>query len=223
MLKNRVLKAVALGLASILSLGLLAACGGNGTTTQKTDANTTTGQSSAEEVTISFGIWDEKQRPAMEEMIAAYNVQKPNVKVQIQLTPYREYWTKLEASAVGGTAPDVFWLNVLHLDSYLEGQILLDISDAVAGSDLQTAIPENLINNYIRNDKNYAVPKDFDTNALWYNKGLFDAAGVAYPTDDMTYDDFMALAEELKDKLPEGVFPFASPVDFQTWYYRSGY
>ena len=40
-----------------------------------------------------------------------------------------------------------------------------------------------------------------------------------YPTDDMTYDDLVALATELKDKLPDGVYPFACPVDFQTWYY----
>ena len=54
------------------------------------------------------------------------------------------------------------------------------------------------MNNYVRDGVNYAVPKDFDTNALWYNKEIFDAAGVAYPTDDMTYDDLVATAEALK-------------------------
>ena len=44
-----------------------------------------------------------------------------------------------------------------------------------------------------------------------------------YPTDDMTYDDLVALATELKDKLPDGVYPFACPVDFQTWYYQTVY
>lgn len=51
----------------------------------------------------------------------------------------------------------------------------------------------------------------------------FDQAGVEYPTDDMTYDDLVALATELKDKLPDGVYPFACPVDFQTWYYQTVY
>ena len=37
----------------------------------------------------------------------------------------------------------------------------------------------------------------------------------------MTYDDLVALATELKDKLPDGVYPFACPVDFQTWYYQT--
>ena len=39
----------------------------------------------------------------------------------------------------------------------------------------------------------------------------------------MTYDDLVALATELKDKLPDGVYPFACPVDFQTWYYQTVY
>lgn len=149
----------------------------------------------------------------------------PNVEIDIQITPYKggEYWTKLEASAGGGTAPDVFWLNVLHIDSYADGGILADMTDAVAASDIKDNFPESLVNSFVRDGKNYATPKDFDTNALWYNKDLFDQAGVAYPTDDMSYEDLVALATELKDKLPDGIYPFACPVDFQTWYYQTVY
>ena len=166
-----------------------------------------------------------KDNLGTEKLIEAYEKENENVTVKIQLTPYKggEYWTKLEASAGGGTAPDVFWLNVLHLDSYVEGGILGDLSDAIASSDIKDNFAETLVNNYVRDGKNYAVPKDFDTNALWYNKDLFDQAGVEYPTDDMTYDDLVALATELKDKLPDGVYPFACPVDFQTWYYQTVY
>lgn len=161
----------------------------------------------------------------MQKMIDAYEAENDNVSISIQLTPYKggEYWTKLEASAGGGTAPDVFWLNVLHLDSYVEGGILDDMTDAIASSDIKDNFSDTLVNNYVRDGKNYAVPKDFDTNALWYNKDLFDQAGVEYPTDDMSYEDLVALATELKDKLPEGVYPFACPVDFQTWYYQTVY
>lgn len=208
-MRKNLKKLTAVGLTAVLGAGLLAGCGGGKTSDGKTK--------------ISFGIWDENQRPAMEKLVEAYEKENKDVTVEIQLTPYSggEYWTKLEAAATGGTAPDVFWVNVLHLDSYVEGGILADISDAVADSDIPDSYSETLINNYVRDGKNYAVPKDFDTNALWYNKDLFDQAGVAYPTDDMTYDDFVALAKQLKDKLPSGVYPFACPVDFQTWYYQT--
>lgn len=207
-MKKRLTKLASLGFVATMCVGLLAGCGGG----------SSDGGSSSGKTEIAFGIWDENQRPAMEDLVAAYEEENPDVKVNIELTPYSggEYWTKLEAAAGGGTAPDVFWINVLHLDSYVEGGILADMTDAIAESDINDAYSETLVQNYVRDDVNYAVPKDFDTNALWYNKEMFDAAGVAYPTDDMTYDDFVALCAELKDKLPEGVYPFVCPVDFQT-------
>lgn len=214
-MKKRLTKLASLGFVATMCVGLLAGCGGG----------SSDGGSSSGKTELSLGIWDENQRPAIEDVAAAYEEENPDVKINIELTPYSggEYWTKLEAAAGGGTAPDVFWINVLHLDSYVDGGILADLTDAIAESDINDAYSETLVQNYVREDVNYAVPKDFDTNALWYNKEMFDAAGVAYPTDDMTYDDFVALCAELKDKLPEGVYPFVCPVDFQTWYYQTVY
>ena len=215
-------KIAALGMSAVMVAGMMAGCGSS---SDSSSSDSKGSSKSGDKVELTLGIWDENQRDAMQKMIDAYEAENDNVSISIQLTPYKggEYRTKLEASAGGGTAPDVFWLNVLHLDSYVEGGILDDLSDAIASSDIKDNFAETLVNNYVRDGKNYAVPKDFDTNALWYNKDLFDQAGVEYPTDDMTYDDLVALATELKDKLPDGVYPFACPVDFQTWYYQTVY
>lgn len=210
-MKKRLARAAAAGLVAVMSVGLLAGCGGGG------------GETKDGKTAISFGIWDENQRPAMEALVEAYEAENEDVDISIQLTPYKggEYWTKLEAAATGGTAPDVFWLNVLHLDAYVEGGILADLTDAIGESDIPESYSETLVENYVRDGVNYAVPKDFDTNALWYNKEMFDAANVAYPTDDMTYDEFKQLCIDLQSKLPDGVYAFACPVDFQTWYYQT--
>lgn len=209
-------------MSAVMVAGMMAGCGSS---SDSSSSGSKGSSKSGDKVELTLGIWDENQRDAMQKMIDAYEAENDNVSISIQLTPYKggEYWTKLEASVGGGTAPDVFWLNVLHLDSYVEGGILDDLSDAIASSDIKDNFSDTLVNNYVRDGKNYAVPKDFDTNALWYNKDLFDQAGVEYPTDDMTYDDLVALATELKDKLPDGVYPFACPVDFQTWYYQTVY
>lgn len=211
-MKNKFFKAVAVGLVALMSVGLAAGCGNKG-------------ESSSGKTELTFGIWDENQRPAMEAMVEAYEKEHEDVDITIQLTPYKggEYWTKLEAAATGGKAPDVFWINVLHADAYVEGGILADLTDAIAESDINDNFPKALLDNYVRDGVNYAVPKDFDTNALWYNKEMFDAAGVAYPTNDMTYDEFKQLCIDLQAKLPEGVKAFACPVDFQTWYYQTVY
>ena len=215
-MKKNMRKVAALGLCVALGATMLTACGGS------------KGESaSGGKTELNFGIWDENQRPAMEKMVKAYEKENSDVKINIQLTPYKggEYWTKLEAAASGGKAPDVFWLNVLHLDSYVEGGILDDLTDKIKDSDIKDSYSETLVNNYVRDKKNYAVPKDFDTNAMWYNKEIFDKCGVPYPTDDMSYDDLIATAKALKDsgKLGDGVYPFACPVDFQTWYYQTVY
>lgn len=206
-------------LASVISAALLlgqAACSQGSKPAEKKAE-----QTGKEKVELTFALWNKNQKATIEEMAALYEKANPNVKIKVQLTPTKEYWTKLEAAAAGGTAPDVFWLNTLHLDSYLEGGILQDLTEEFKQTDFAKAIPETLINNYVRDGKNYAVPKDFDTNALWFNKGLFDKAQVKYPTDGMTLEDLVKLCKELKDKLPKGVFPFACPVDFQRWYYQS--
>lgn len=130
-MKKNMRKVAALGLCVALGATMLTACGGS------------KGKSaSGGKTELNFGIWDENQRPAMEKMVKAYEKENSDVKINIQLTPYKggEYWTKLEAAASGGKAPDVFWLNVLHLDSYVEGGILDDLTDKIKDSDIKAAI-----------------------------------------------------------------------------------
>lgn len=216
MKRMRGTKVLAMGMALAMAAMSLAGCSGGG------------GASKGGTTNLSFGIWDEKQRPVMESMIQAYQKTHENVKIDIQLTPYKggEYWTKLEAAATGGTAPDVFWINVLHAEDYYDGGILLDLNDYLKKSDLdiEKNFPEALIKVYNFEEKQIAIPKDFDTNALWYNKDIFDKAGVAYPTDDWTFDDLAKACKDLKAAgLDSGAYPFACPIDFQTWYYPTVY
>ena len=210
-------KLMALGLVVVMGVSVLAGCGGKGNEG---------GSKDGEKVKLSFAMWSETQMPAMQAMIDEYEKQNPNVEIELQSSSYKEYWTKIEASAAGGTAPDVMWMNVLHLDSYTDAGILAEMDDAIAegGLELEGNFPPSLIDAYTRDGKMYAIPKDFDTNALFYNKDIFDKAGVAYPTDDWTMEDLNNCCQELLDKgLDDNVYPFACPVDFQTWYYQTVY
>ena len=82
------MKLASLGFVATLCVGLLAGCGGSGD-----------GGSSSGKTELSLGIWDENQRPAIEDVVAAYEEENPDVKINIELTPYSgsEYWTKLAA------------------------------------------------------------------------------------------------------------------------------
>ena len=63
----------------------------------------------------------------------------------------------------------------------------------------------------------YAGPVNWDTVAVYYNKDLFDAAGVAYPTAEWTWDDFAADAEALTD-VENDVYGALAYVEYQAGY-----
>lgn len=70
----------------------------------------------------------------------------------------------------------------------------------------------------------YCPPKDFSTMALQYNKDLFDAAGLDYPTADWTWDDLSAAAEALTDE-EAGVVGLVTPLElprFLPFLYQAG-
>lgn len=105
----------------------------------------------------------------------------------------------LEAGAQGGTLPDVFWMHSNESERYMSNDMLLDITDKIAESEIidPANYPEDIWGLYTYNDKNYAIPKDVDTIALWYNKTMFEEAGVDLPTSDWTWDDLTEAAKAL--------------------------
>ena len=177
---------------------------------------------SDENVTITYGIWAGTQTPAMKEIAAAFEAENPNITVKVQESPWPEFWSTLQTGAAGGTAPDAFWMLAQQIRPYAEGDQLLDISDAVeeAGVNLEN-YPQAVLDLYDQGDgKLYGLPKDVDTNAVWYNRAMFDAAGVEYPAADWTWADFRAAAKALTDPAA-GTWGVAAPLDYQGGYYNS--
>ena len=65
----------------------------------------------------------------------------------------------------------------------------------------------------------YGIPRDFDTIALFYNKDLFDAAGIAYPDDTWDWETFRATAEQLTDD-SAGIWGAGMQTSWQENYYN---
>jgi multiple sugar transport system substrate-binding protein len=195
--------------AVVATVGLLTAC-------------STPSAESDEKVTITYQVWAGTQTPAMQEIAAAFEKENPNISVEVQELPWPQYWSTLQTSAQGGTAPDAFWMLAQQIRPYAAGGQLLDITDAIEseGVDLSN-YPQAVLDLYDQGDGAiYGLPKDFDTNAIWYNKAIFDAAGVDYPTDEWTWEDFRAAAKAITN--PEaGVWGVAAPIDYQGGYYNS--
>lgn len=172
-----------------------------------------------EKTTITFGFWDTNQEPGMKAIAEAYMAKHPNVIIQTQVTPWTEYWTKLEAAALGGAMPDVFWMHSNQFFKYVSAGTLLDLTDLNLD---YSHYPAGITALYHFEDKQWAVPKDYDTIALAYNKELFDAAGIAYPDDTWTWDTLRDVAKKLTN-VEAGVYGFAAPNDTQSGYYNYVY
>ena len=169
--------------------------------------------SADENVTITFGFWDNNQEPGMKAIADAYMAAHPGVTVEVQVTPWDQYWTKLEAAAQGDSMPDVFWMHSNQFFKFVAADKLLPLDFEYD----YTPYPAGVTALYNYKDVHYAVPKDYDTIALVYNKEIFDAAGVAYPDDTWTWDTLLETAKKLTD--PEkGIYGFGAPNDRQSGY-----
>ncbi|MEU1724738.1 sugar ABC transporter substrate-binding protein [Nonomuraea sp. NPDC005692] len=155
----------------------------------------TSGEPAADgKATISYAIWDKNDQPAAMEIIDAFQRANPKVTVKLEITPWDQYWTKLQTAASGGTAPDVFWMNSLNVRMYAKGGVIAPLDDTKAGG-----LPAAVVDGYRYDGKLYALPHNVSIPALWYDKKIFDAAGLAHPTADWTWDDVKAAARKLTD------------------------
>lgn len=138
-------------------------------------AGTSTG---SEKVTLTYRLWDDQQKAGYEKVMAAFEAANPGIDVTIELLPYDQYWTKLTADAVAGTAPDVFWMTPTQFPEYVTKGVLADLTPLKLDP---SAYHQTVVQSFTYQGKLYGVPKDWGTVGLLYNKDLFKKAGVRMP------------------------------------------
>lgn len=151
-----------------------------------------------------------------ENLVKEFEKQNPGIDVEFQPL-VGDYYNRLIAQAAAGTAPDVMVAygdfgrvliekgQLLPLESYFTKEELSDFYT----SQLEAFLVEGHL---------YEIPKYVSTIALAYNKDLFKGAGVAFPTEEWDWDDFLAAAQKLTKKDASGKYTqwgFHS----QPWYY----
>lgn len=147
-----------------------------------------------------------------EAQIAAFEEANPNIDVNLLIAP--DYGTQIQAALASGDYPDVFTVGQFDVPSYVDSGVLMPAGDAIEAPE---DIYPGLLQAFTVDGEVYAVPKDFSTLALYYNKDLFDAAGVEYPTADWTWQDMYAAAEAIAGLGQEGVTGFSAAADINRW------
>jgi multiple sugar transport system substrate-binding protein len=150
-------------------------------------------------VEITFTMWGAPEEQVVwQAVVDAFQNENQNITVKVDVSDWDSYWTKLNTLIAGGTPPDVFAMDApLYLDWQSRGALLnlQPYIDAAPGF-LDGIYPETLTA-YNTPEGYFGLPRDFQTIVLFYNKDMFDAAGVAYPTDQWTYDDLLTAAKQL--------------------------
>lgn len=148
---------------------------------------------------ISMMMWgDPAELDVWNQIVADFQQANPNIKVGVEVSDWDSYWTKLKTLLSAGTPPDVFAIDApLYLD-YQSRDVLLNLQPYLdKNPDMLNGVYPQTLEAYKTPDGMYGLPRDFQTIVLFYNKDMFDAANVAYPTGDWTYDDLRNAAKQL--------------------------
>jgi multiple sugar transport system substrate-binding protein len=148
--------------------------------------------------TVDFLAWgDNADIPAWEKLSKLYMERNPNVTVNVT-----NFYPKLQTSIAGGTPPHVSSFQGWEWQTYADKDLLAPIDEYVTRDGFTAPYPDNIksiVDSTARNGKKYLVPLQLATMVMFYIKKPFDEAGIPYPTDDWTYEEFLEIAQKLTD------------------------
>lgn len=196
-------KIAALTLTAALAVTTFASCGEKpASSTAGPVASTPASSAAAQEpVTIKVSTWDYTANATVSNVVAAFEKANPNIKVEIIDIVAADYTNKLSVMLNGGSDLDAYFIKDADTTKSMvdKGQVL-DITEYIKKDGVDLAGYNGLADNFVFGGKNYGLPARTDYYVLYYNKDIFDAAKVAYPTNDMTWKQF----EETAKKLTQG-------------------
>ncbi len=201
-------KLIALALAAALTLSL-AACGGQAdaggtpaastpaSTNDNTPADNNGDAATTEEVTLNWALWDLESTAYWRAMADGYMATHDGVTIEMTDLGSTDYMTQLATQLAGGNS-ELDILSIKDIPGYAN-LINLEVLEPLNG---KLTTPEadfgGVLEQLTASDGSYyAVPFRSDFWVVFYNKDLFDAAGVPYPDNDMTLEEFDALVKQM--------------------------
>lgn len=169
----------------LVSGGLwLGACGNENQAQDQTDGTV-----------LTVSTWNYDTTPEFDKLFRAFEKENPGVTVNPVDIASDDYDTKLTTMLASGDSTDVLTMkNLLSYSNYALRDQLVDLSSHIKDLDTDPAMESYEM--YDIDGKTYAQPYRTDFWVLYYNKKLFDEAGLPYP-DNLTWEEYEELAKEL--------------------------
>ncbi len=153
-------------------------------------------------------IWDyfetDAQKEMMQVLIDGFNAAQDEFTATHTYVPFSDYEKQLTLGIASGQLPDLVILDGCSMASFIELGLFGDISDAEIAWDEYIAGP---LDSTMKDGKHYGIPFATNCTALYYNKDMFDAAGLAYPDENTTWEQFREMANALTK---DGVIGFGN-------------
>jgi multiple sugar transport system substrate-binding protein len=151
--------------------------------------------------TVSFMVFgDPAERQAYVDLVAAFHEAHPEILVEVTHIPSpSDYRNRLSTEFAAGSPPDVTLMNYRRYGAFAANGLLEPVGPYLAESELIQ--PEDFypvtIDAFTWDDVITCIPQNISSLVVYYNQDIFDAASVAYPANDWTWDDFVKTAVAL--------------------------
>lgn len=196
-------------LAGLCSLALcIGMMGCSNSTQNSTSSAVSTAQTDDLKAELRMSWWGgDARHEATLAALDEFSKMHPDIQVAAEYQGYDGYHDKMFTQLVGGTAPDLFQYDPQSLPEAVRGGKVLSLNEYIENGMLNVDnIPAGALSATTIDGEIYGIPMSTQTICTIYNKTLFDKAGVEYPEDDWTWDDYDRIIHELAEKLPEGVY-----------------
>ncbi len=143
---------------------------------------------------LTIMMWgDPAELDVWNQIVADFNVLQPDMNIKVEVSDWDSYWTKIKTLLAANTPPDIFTIDAPYYLDYQTKDTLLNLQPYIDADPtvLDGIYPQTLLA-YQTPDGYFGLPRDFQTIVLFYNKDMFDAAGLDYPNADWTWDDLRA-------------------------------
>ena len=173
-------------------------------------------------------IWDyfetDAQKQMMQSLIDEFNASQDEYEASHVYVPFADYEKQLTLGIASGELPDLVILDGCGMASFIQLGLFGDIADADINWD---EYMEGPMESTMLDGKHYGIPFATNCTALFYNKDLFDAAGIDYPDENTTWDEFHEMAKALTKDGVSGFGNAATNTDEGTfqclqWLYTAG-
>lgn len=199
---KRLKKWCSVAMVSMVVVGTLSGCGSSGKESSK--------EGDGGEVVINFGIHvanPKEQESVTYNIVQAFNEKNAGkYKVEFQAADTESHSKNMKLAASDNTLPEIFWLDASEAPEYSNAGVLLDLNDFLNENTEIKAALGGMESAFTDDNGQYGLPYQCNVQGIFYNKELFDKVGVAYPTDETTYEDMLGMLAKFKEN---GITPLS--------------